>query len=254
MLHLKIALHWALSVLSIPLLLPQGTTYANSFFHPFYDTVYLNRSGKEITPGPHTKIHKTFIVRTTLTTEDLYGIIPEEKNHRQRGNVNSISEAKADTIENLIKKGKFEEARQAGNLVELRPLAERQADGIFILRDNGEGGEATKNNREYATIIYKGGRRQVKLGKVADPCKGGIGVDIPVSENIIMYSHSHPSGKKQVQGTPCYFYPQAPSKADIKKAPVKQTRVVFGRDSDLVYIYNRSGVIAALPTNVYITL
>jgi len=66
-------------------------------------------------------------------------------------------------------------------------------------------------------------------------------------------THSHPSGSKQVGNFTWSYYPQGPSKDDISETPKGAApRVVFGRGTDKVYIYDNTGVIAVLPTKKYV--
>ncbi|HWK04693.1 MAG TPA: hypothetical protein VNS58_13730 [Puia sp.] len=249
----KDALPRALLVTFIPLLLQQGALLANSLSrHCFYDTVYLDRNGTLLRRVPDPGITVTFIVRTTKKTEDLYGISPLDIENVERGISHPITLEEAEKTEDLIKAGKFEEAFQTGNLVELRPLAERQADGKLMLQDNGRQGDRPQNNREYATVIYNDGNRIEMLGVVSNPHDGGEDIKIPCWETVRRYSHSHASGIWQVGDSIWHFSPQAPSRTDILAASGGQTSIVFGRDSNLVYIYNSSGVIAVLPTKVYL--
>lgn len=83
------------------------------------DIIYKDKNGKEIKRIIDEKIEKTFIVKTTKSTEELYGEEPEQIDNPLRGNSNPITEAEADRTESLIKSGKYEEAQQTGNLVEL---------------------------------------------------------------------------------------------------------------------------------------
>lgn len=243
----KIALPWASPVLLLSLLLPQEMMFANS--GSFDDTIYLNRRGEEIKRVPAPNSNTTFIIRTTQTTEDLYPKINSE-----RGISNPISSSEADKAEMLIKTGRFAEALRTGNLIELSPLAERRADAALMLYDNGRGGERPGNNREYASVMYRDGNRIEILGEVANPRDGGADIRVPCPETAKRYSHSHASGIKTVGDSTYHFYPQAPSMTDIHAASPGQLNIVFGRDTNLVYIYDSSGVLAVMPTKVYMHL
>jgi hypothetical protein len=256
MLRPTIALHWATSVLF--LLLLQETTHANVLSRNFNDTVYLDRNGKEIksAPGPGTTV--TFLVKTILTTDMLFGTDSSEINNDQRGKSHPISEQEADRVEDLIKKGDYNKAIKTGNLVKLRPLAERQTDGKIMLQDSGGGKDTAANNREYATVLYKNGTRKIFKSPVGAPSKEPIHVDVPNLNNTITYTHSHPSGYVNVKmpdnKTKMSFYQQPPSKDDIALVPAGVNRIVFGRGSKLVYIYDGCGVIAVLATEDYMSL
>jgi len=247
----KIALRGASPLLLLYLLQIQGMVFGNSLY--FYDTVYLSRNGKEIKRVPGSAAEVTYIVRTTYTTDDLYGTDSSEINHWQRGLSHPISKAEAKRTETLIREGKYKEAWQTGNLVELRPLDERQADGRLMKLDNGNGKDREGNNREYASIIFEDGTRKDLVGGVTDPNGGDPEILIRETKKIIRYSHSHPSGTHEADHILHSFYPQAPSKGDIE-ACKGEMAVIFGRDTDKVYIYDSTGVIATLPTKVYIRL
>ena len=247
------ALCRALLVLLVPLLLWQEGVLANFLSLPYIsDTVYLDRTGKLLRKVSNTGAAVTFIVRTTKKTDDLYGNRQQDQENAERGMAHPISPEEAEKTENLIKAGKFEEAFQTGNLVQLSPLAERQKDGQLMLKDNGRGGEKSRNNREYAIIIYQNDNRIEMMGTISNPHDGGADINIPRWQKIRRYSHSHASGLLQIGDSTWQFSPQAPSRTDILAAADGQTSIVFGRDSDLVYIYDSSGVIAVLPTKAYL--
>ncbi|HTI07207.1 MAG TPA: hypothetical protein VL832_01590 [Puia sp.] len=247
----KIALHGASPLLLLYLLVLQETVFASSFC--FYDTVYLNRNGKEIKRIPAPATNVTRIVRTTYTTDDLYGSDSSQINHWQRGVSHPISKAEAKRTERLIKEGKYKEAWQTGNLIELRPLDERRADGRLMQLDNGNGKDREGNNREYASLIFADGTRKDIVGGITDPNGGDPEILIQERKKVIRYSHSHPSGTHETDHILHSFYPQAPSKGDIE-ACKGEIAVIFGRDTDKVYIYDSTGVIATLPTKAYIRL
>jgi len=247
------ALSRALLVLLVPLLLRQEVAQANSLpAPPTSDTIYLDRFGKLLRRNSDTGATVTFIVRTTKKTEDLYGDRQQDKENAERGMSHPISREEAEKTENLIKAGKFEEALKTGNLVELRPLSERQRDGRLMLKDNGRGGEKSHNNREYAIVIYQDDNRVEMIGTVSNPHDGGADINVPKWQKVRRYSHSHASGIVQIGDSTWQFSPQAPSLTDITAAAEGQSCIVFGRDSNLVYIYDSSGVIAVMPTKVYL--
>ena len=212
--------------------------------------IYLDRNGNPIGQTGTTEVSRTYIVRTTFNTEELYGNEEYEIYHPLRGRSSPISIKDAEKTEHLIKIQKFDEAMETGNLILLRPLWERRADAKFMKQDDGSGVDPVKDGREYASVIFQNGQRLQVLGKASDPCEGGADTYVP-KDSVIAYTHSHPSRKNETSIKTCRFYPQAPSIDDLKIVPSGQTRVVFGRGTDKVYIYDTSGVLAVLSTENY---
>ena len=64
-------------------------------------------------------------------------------------------------------------------------------------------------------------------------------------------SHTHASGYV-MDGDNQITYKQPPSMQDIKNLTISETRTVFTRREDKVYIYNSRGVQAIIPTSSYI--
>jgi RHS repeat-associated protein len=213
---------------------------------------YLDRNGNKIGDDGVTD-GKTYVVKTTKTTDDLYGTSEPEKNNPERGTSNPISKDAAKNTEKLIKDGKFEDAKKTGDLVELPSAQIRATDKANALQDNGNGGTTPANNKEYGRQTFQDGTTNTYTGDVFDPSKGGASVSYTEKSNnpSVDGSHSHPSGTVVDGNTTYSFYPQAPSKSDIGKVPAGQTRSVFGRATDKVYIYSNTGVIAVMPTNKY---
>jgi hypothetical protein len=250
MLRPTIALHWA-TFLLFPLLL-QGTAFADSFLN-LYDTVYLDTIGQKIKKVPGPKPTVTYIVRTTQITDSLYKVSDGEDSNKIRGWSHPILSREAIKTVNLIIAGKFKEALATKNLVELIPLTERKADYRSMRRDNGSGGIRPKNNQEYAVAVYKDSTRLKMAGKAYDPQFVGADVTPPCLDSVIICTHSHPSGSKNVNNH-IWKFSQPPSSIDINIARSGQTCIVFGRGSNFVYIYDSTGVIAVLPTKSYCSL
>jgi|GEM_PF-3686418 len=213
--------------------------------------IYLDRNGNPIGQSTTSEDSKTYIVRTTSNTEELYGTEAYEIHHPLRGRSSPILIKDADKTEQLIKIKKFEEAFETGNLILLRPLWERKADTKFMIQDDGSGIDAVKNSRENASVVFQNGQRLQILGNACDPCVGGAETRVPGGDSVSTYTHSHPSRRNKNGNETCMFYPQAPSSEDLKIVPYRQTRVVFGRATDKVYIYDSSGVLAVLSTENY---
>ncbi|NII29669.1 hypothetical protein HB364_31610 [Pseudoflavitalea sp. X16] len=215
------------------------------------DTVYKDRNGNVIRQTGNGIVEKVFVIRTTMTTLEIYGPVNQDRQDSDRGMSDSISPRQARLVKRAIKKRKYSQAHATGNLVELYPLSERKADYEYVKNDNGLGDTIKENNREYCIEIDTLGIRNEFAGPVKDPSKGGAYVDTKNMRNLIRHSHSHPSGTKTISGKECSFG-QPPSLSDIKAISSVKIGVVFGRGNDTVYIYGVKGVLAVLPANKYI--
>lgn len=118
-----------------------------------------------------------------------------------------------------------------------------------MLQDNGRGGTAESNNKEYGGYINGGVVKEVKSGMVADPQNGnGAFINLPSKETNSF--HSHPRGIKEENNT-IYYFIQPPSKTDIQNAG-SFTHYVFGRGDNMVYVYDANGVQAIIPIKRFI--
>ena len=157
----------------------------------------------------------------------------------------------------LIQAREFDKVNN-DNLVELPTEDNKIADGEHLLQDNGEGGTSDANNREYGRYVHSNGRIQLGVGDVSSPKDGGATVEYEeVPDNpVTIGSHSHPSGQviegQENGATITYKFIQPPSNHDISEVPTGQTRSVFARGQNRVYIYNNNGVVAEIPTESYI--
>lgn len=136
------------------------------------------------------------------------------------------------------------------NTIEIEGSQEvRQSMAKIVLQDNGRGGTAESNNKEYGGYINGGVVKEVKSGMVADPQNGnGAFINLPSKETNSF--HSHPSGIKEENNT-IYYFIQPPSKTDIQNAG-SFTHYVFGRDDNMVYVYDANGVQAIIPIKRFI--
>ena len=108
-------------------------------------------------------------------------------------------------------------------------------------QDNGMGGTAEQNNREYGgTIAPDGSIEDVRMGPVGSP-KTGAYIDLPSKEHTF---HTHPSGTEEGRG-----YAQHPSQGDIDAA--KGTSYVIGMNFKTVYIYDNRGVLCEIPLKYF---
>ncbi len=135
----------------------------------------------------------------------------------------------------------------------------RQAMINIVSKDNGLGGTADANNREYGGII--------KDGKVIPLEPGTIGKLVLGKKNYLTFPgeatfHSHASGDTDVpiidntvttitNGKPYACWEQKPSQVDIDNAGTS-THYVFAMQEKIVYMYNSSGIQATMPMNRFV--
>ena len=128
----------------------------------------------------------------------------------------------------------------------------RQAMVNIVSADNGKGGTAEANNREYGGSIQNGTVVAETPGAVANPL-----VEKNASIMLLVgYStfHSHPSGTNSESvagGTRNAWFNQPPSTVDIDNAGT-HTNYVFGRGNGKVYIYTSGGVQAVIPMKQFV--
>ena len=149
------------------------------------------------------------------------------------------------------------------NSVELPNLSIRQNMVNIVNQDDGSGGTADRNNREYGGIVRGNLVLESPMGKVGNPKKD---LDVSITHRDIRYGditfHSHPSGQiierpDNAGGTiiggvtKTFQWLRAPSIDDINKA--SGTDYEFSRGDGIVYIYNISGVQATIPQKRFIT-
>lgn len=111
------------------------------------------------------------------------------------------------------------------------------------IKDDGTGGTSSKNNREYSGNFVLNGVHANKPGRVGNPASG-----VYVITNGNSDYHSHPSGRV-VSGNNIYCWQQPQSRQDISTAHHKQ--FVVGAGNGIIYVYNRKGVFATIPTSIF---
>jgi len=133
----------------------------------------------------------------------------------------------------------------------------RQAMVNIVSADNGNGGKADANNREYGGSIQNGTVVAATPGAVANPAvQSSASIDLPIGTTTF---HSHPSGDVVVAPptgtiggkTTTSSFNQFSSSVDVGNAG-GQTHYVFGRGNNTVYIYNSSGVQAVVPMRYFV--
>jgi hypothetical protein len=151
------------------------------------------------------------------------------------------------------------------NSVEIEPNADsRQAMVDIVSKDNGKGGTADANNREYGGRIRSTGEVvESPAGPVSNPITNpNASIDITSSTSQSTF-HSHPSGTRSEStggpntiggSTTSGYFKNAPSYkgADIQNSGSK-INYVFSRGNNTVYIYNNTGVIATMPMKSFVT-
>ncbi|MDR0541831.1 MAG: hypothetical protein LBH19_06425 [Dysgonamonadaceae bacterium] len=139
------------------------------------------------------------------------------------------------------------------NFVEIESSADnRQAMVNEVSRDNGKGGTADANNREYGGSIQNGSVVVAEPGAVSNPAvQENASILLPAG---VPTFHSHPSGTRSEavkDGTRNSWFNQPPSPAD-KNSSGARMEYVFGRSNGKVYIYNSNGVQAVMPMKYFV--
>ena len=138
----------------------------------------------------------------------------------------------------------------------------RQAMFNHVSLDDGKGGTRDANNQEHGGYLDNGVAIQVPSGRVTVP-DGNNSASISLPQGYDRY-HSHPSGTRGGEidlfanpnqmgtGTLVGFFKQPPSPdVDIPNIG-NNTGYVFARGDDKVFIYNKYGVQASMPTGSFI--
>jgi RHS repeat-associated protein len=128
----------------------------------------------------------------------------------------------------------------------------RQAMVNEVSRDNGKGGTADANNREYGGSIQNGSVVVAPAGAVSNPAtQANANIELPVG---VPTFHSHPSGTRSETvegGTRNSWFNQHPSRTDVNNSGAGM-EYVFGRGNGKVYIYNSQGVQAVMPMKRFV--
>ena len=242
------------------------------------DIVYLNEAGKEINRKIDPAVNRTFIIRTNKTKRDIF--LSTELNEEEvidgkkvpkAADVNSISNADAKSAAREIKKGNFDSEIVKQNTVEIENL-DVISEMYSNIKDNGQGGIAEENNREYGGIKKKDGTLTSEIGEIADP-QNNPNAHISLSKSKVHY-HSHPSGYKGDEpltpaqemaksvapvgttisnGSSSYFFMQGTSRQDQLNISPSGTGYQFGMRTGMGCIYNNTGIVATLPISVLST-
>ena len=144
---------------------------------------------------------------------------------------------------------------------------------IYIVdQDNGKGGTAPSNNREYGGSIKLDGStaEQAPPGPVSDPLVNPDAyITLDDHGGVRSIFHSHPSGTNSTSSTDnsgtsssstiggtttSGHFNSAPSYSpgDVTNSGSK-VNYVFSRSTGTVYMYNNTGVLATIPQQFFVT-
>ena len=205
---------------------------------------------------------KVYVVKTT------------EKSFDSGVSSAGISKSDAKSTENFIAKNSGNTEAFQNNSIAYDNSVEivgnqsvRQEMVDIVNKDNGRGGTSDANNREYGGVLRDGKIVESPMGPVGNP-KTDLTASVThpdVRKGDVTF-HSHPSGQiveRSGSGagtgsvttmggsTTTYQWGRAPSAYDVNRA--SGNGYVFSRGNGTVYIYNKSGVIATIPQNRFVT-
>lgn len=208
------------------------------------DDIYLNRNGKEIFRVENDQPDRTFVVKTTTTTKQLYD------GGTRDGNTNPISKDAAKNTEKLIKSGNVD-GEHMSNTVQIANADTQQEMLDHVSQDDGKGGVMTEANlKSMNSSNFKEFSGNIdENGKVVDKTSGPVSLPMAGVEQIEAGGsydfHSHPSGQYMDKDGSTRGFTQPTSNRDISGA--KGTEYTFGMKSQKVYVYDKTGVIAIIP-------
>jgi RHS repeat-associated protein len=224
---------------------------------------FINEDGKNI-GSDGIKDGKVYVVKTT------------QKNFDSGSPSAGISKKDAKATEEFITKnsGNTDAFKSNDiaykNSVEIEGKPEtRQAMVDIVNKDNGKGGTAPENNREYGGRI-KGNGEVVEAppGPVSNPLVNpDAHIDITTYGSQSEF-HSHPSGTVTEGGsgsstsggttiggsstTGSFQHAPSNNPGDVINSG-KSTNYVLSRGNGTVYIYNNTGVMATIPQKYFVT-
>ena len=211
---------------------------------------YFNENGEKIGDDGK-KDNKIFVIKTTKTTNEIFSSIAEGAQVS-----NPITNDMATETENKIKEGSFT-GEHMKNLVQLESKDNMSKMTDIVSKDDGTKGRKPENNQEYGGSISKKGTVKENLpGKVGDPLTDSkVSINIPITPDLKGKFHSHPSGTAtQMSGpntTKRASWIQPPSSVDITNANKNNMSYVFGMGNNTIYIYNKTGIIATVPSTTF---
>ena len=208
------------------------------------NVVYLSEKSKELYRIKNDKPDTYYVVRTTQTTGDLYPYPSSDKGFSTLISTTTAVKTEAQLPSGNVSSSVIKNAVKVGS--------ETTISGMMkAIKDNGNGGSAPANNREYGGTISNSTGMVVpaKPGAVFNPA-GTKSASISINDGPGTSDfHSHPSGSREVEGGTARGQ-QPPSGGDISGSSPGQQNIVVGMESKTIYIYNEhQGVIATVPTN-----
>lgn len=217
------------------------------------DDVFLSEKGEEMFRVVNDKPDRTFLIKTTKTTAQIY--TPDEIVTGNAGNSNPISKQAAKDTETQLKAGNVS-GPHMNNLIQIENQDNRRIMADIVSKDDGSGGTKPSNNREFGGSNSNGGVvAESPPGAVVDPSKQSeASITHTTTSQTRSSFHSHPGGKvvigpgvNTVGGTTRTFsFQQGPSSHDIKNSgPGINTQ--FGRGNGRVHFFNNTGVVGTLP-------
>ncbi len=222
------------------------------------DLIFLNRKGEEIYRLKRDDDDRTFIVRTSKSTTDIYS--QEEIAANMNPPVNNISSSDAAATEKALKLGDYD-AVNFDNVVEIESMSILKEMKSIVSKDNGKGGTSAANNKEYGGTVSEDNKvAESDPGPVRNPQKdANAEISHKVNSRTKTHFHSHPSGQISVttpstgsvsgfgsSSTQTWNWMQGPSMPDVQGAGGR-ANYTFGMRDGMIYIYNYSGVVATMP-------
>jgi RHS repeat-associated protein len=199
-----------------------------------------------------------YVVKTTQTQEDIYGKDNVALQKKELADVNGISKKDADKTKTEILSAPVNEdgslsltSEAQNNLVKLPTDAQQKYMSSVVASDNGNGGTAFENknnNQEHGGIISQSGSYRRVLSGPIMYSGGKASITFEEHNGSETSFHSHLSGN--IDGTMWVQGPTSQDQHDLGKSGNFYS-YVFGRRTNTVYIYNKTGVVATIPDKVF---
>ncbi len=233
---------WATSCPANPLY--AGVSNPGDFINEQGD--YLGNDGKD--DG------KLYVIKTSKTKFESFGDVKSA----------GIPDSLAHSLERFVRRNSGDSTAFArapeiyANVQEIETSKDIRKKMLDIVnKDDGNGDTLSCNNREYGGTVDNMNHVNESIpGSICDPSRGnGAGIDIKTGALTRYEFHSHPSGNKKIstddhkQMTWCYH--QAASETDIERVG-DLLGYVFGKRDNIVYIYNKEGILATIPLKYFI--
>lgn len=201
---------------------------------------------------------KYYVIKTKRAWSEIYSEA-EDTTYAGTADVNTITSIKAGMVELLIWKKLVDSSTVQDNIVEIFG-PDVLGEMLSTIQDDGQGGDNPLNNKEYGGLLNSSGEIIFdSIGRQGVLCGGSRTVSLPTYG--FAEFHSHPSGCiGRMWPWPCpYNIPgdhricglgQGPSKKD-QQAIDGRIGYIFAMRARIVFIYDKTGVIATLPFHVF---